>query len=114
MTLRSLLARQRRRAGVRLGKRGFVLQDSIIPRQADLVSAATADAIMFMQVDQGQYRMLSGTARDIWELIDGNRSVADIVEALIAVYDVDRSMCEAQVKALLTDLHGYGMIEIAG
>ena len=88
------------------------MDDATIFEHGDLIAVPTKDAIMFMQVESGQYRMLTGTARDIWQLIDGKRTVADIVAAMLEGYDVDRATCESEVKTFLISLESNGMVDV--
>ena len=89
------------------------MHDDTILRHGDLVAVPTEESVMFMDLDAGQYRMLTGTGRDIWLLVDGDRSVGDIVGALVERYDVDPATCDGEVKAFLGSLCELGMVEVA-
>lgn len=47
---------------------------------------------------------LSPVAARIWELLDGSRSVAEIVDTLCAEYDVEREQAAADTAELVADL----------
>jgi hypothetical protein len=53
---------------------------------------------------------LSPVAASVWELVDGNRSMDEIVDAICAEYDVDRATAAADVTALLADLSDAALI----
>lgn len=53
---------------------------------------------------------LSAVAASVWELLDGNRSMDEIVDAICAEYDVDRDTAAADVTALLADLSEAALI----
>ena len=53
---------------------------------------------------------LSPVAASVWELVDGNRSTDEIVDAICAEYEVDHGTAAADVTALLADLSGAALI----
>lgn len=53
-----------------------------------------------------------GPGVDIARLIDGHRRVADIVDALLEDYEIDRSTASAQTVAFLDDLHQQGYLNV--
>ena len=56
---------------------------------------------------------LSDTARDILLSVDGRRTVAEIVDALLAEYaGVDRAMIQDDVVALLDRMAQRGVIRV--
>ena len=55
-------------------------------------------------------RMLNPTGSRIWELADGTRTIAQIVETLTAEYDVDETHAERTTLELLDTLADKGMI----
>jgi len=58
---------------------------------------------------------LRGSALDVVRLCDGRRSVTDIVDALAArVADTPRAEIAADVRRLLGELHGRGVLDIDG
>ncbi len=55
----------------------------------------------------------SGPGERILSLVDGQRSVGQIVEALLAEYDVDRSECERDTKAFVEALIARRVLSFA-
>lgn len=53
-----------------------------------------------------------GPGAEIAQLIDGTRSVAQIVERLLADYDADEQIIRTDTTAFLQDLVGRGYIEL--
>ena len=47
---------------------------------------------------------LSPVAARIWSLVDGTRSIDQIIDAICAEYDVTREQAEADVAELVSDL----------
>ncbi len=53
---------------------------------------------------------LNPVANDIWLMLDGKHTVADIVSRLEETYDVSRTTLTGDVNRLLNDLQGEGLI----
>lgn len=53
---------------------------------------------------------LSPVAARIWALIDGKRTVEDIVGMIVDEYDVPRETAVADAQQLLTDLAGVSLV----
>lgn len=47
----------------------------------------------------------NATGRAVWDLLDGNRTIAEIVRLLQAAYDAPFERIESDVKGLLAELH---------
>lgn len=53
---------------------------------------------------------LNGVANEIWEMLDGKRSVEDIIRKLGEEFDVDRETLTADVTRVVTELQQEGLI----
>lgn len=80
-------------------------------RTADYIATQVDDEIVLIGLDGGELFSLMDTGRAIWELIDGQRTQAAIVDQLLATYDGDRTIIEADIRALITDLAQAGLID---
>lgn len=56
--------------------------------------------------------MLDEPAAEVLKLVDGSRSVAEIVDTLAAKYAAPRSEIETDVEAMLRDLSEKGAIKL--
>ncbi|NED99624.1 PqqD family protein [Phytoactinopolyspora halotolerans] len=54
--------------------------------------------------------VLNGTASDVWRLIDGERTLEEIVAALDQAYDADPETVRAGVDSALTQLREHGLL----
>ena len=54
---------------------------------------------------------LDETAATVLELVDGRRSIEQIVDELAARFDADRAVIEADVLEMLTELVGKRIVE---
>ena len=68
------------------------------------------DEIVVMQLDSGVFFSLTGTARAIWELIDGTRDRAALLAALAADYGEDAAKIAAETDSFLAQLREAGLV----
>jgi hypothetical protein len=64
-----------------------------------------------MSLDTGDFFSLTGTARDIWDLIDGTRTRDCLVGELADLHDVAPSAVAADVGAFLDQLGAAGLVQ---
>ena len=82
------------------------------PAQAETVyhhPLPDGSGLLFDKTSQTAYP-ITESARLIWELCDGEHDFHQIVSALEARYEVDRSMAEKDATQLLGDLHQKGLL----
>lgn len=77
------------------------------PRTASRVFSG--EAVIITAADN-TVRMLNPTGSRVWELVDGTRTVAQIVEVLTAEYDVDLDHAEQTTVELLDTMAAKGLI----
>lgn len=67
--------------------------------------------VVLMELANGNFFALGGTARSIWEMIDGSRSPDDIVNELAKRHDMQPEQIEDEVMEFLGHLQSRGFIE---
>lgn len=75
-----------------------------------LLTREIASDTFVMDVERSELHDLNAVGGRIWELIDGRRSAAEIVDALTAEFEVDRARAENEVSAYLDILREKGLI----
>lgn len=75
------------------------------------VEANAPDETLMMSIEQGQYYALGESADQLWRMLDGEVRIADIVDKLVAYYDVAADRCEAEVLPFLEQLLEERLIE---
>nr|WP_242828836.1 PqqD family protein [[Eubacterium] cellulosolvens] len=61
--------------------------------------------------DTGKYFMIRGAGNEIWDLLtDREMSFSEIVDALLAEYEVSREECETSVRQFLSEMERYEFI----
>lgn len=75
------------------------------PRRRDgLLAQRAADTRVLLDPRDGRYYALDGVAGSIWDLCDGSRSVADIVEEIAREYDAPTEEVAVDALAFLAEL----------
>ncbi len=91
------------------------IEPSSVPARADDVLATESqDVTVLMSMDTGKFVELNETAREVWELTDGQASVADIVERLSERFEVAPEKCRSDVTGLYARLCEEGLVVFAG
>lgn len=68
------------------------------------------DEILVMSLADGDFFSLTGTACEIWRLIDGTRDRAAVIDALAAQFDAPGDGLAADVDAFLVQLREAGLL----
>lgn len=81
------------------------------PRRGEQVIAQkAANDLLLFNMNDGNYYSLNEIGSRIWELCDGSRSVAQLVEALAAEYDASSEVLENDIVELLESLQSGKLI----
>lgn len=59
---------------------------------------------MLMNIEDGSYYEIAGIGGVIWHMLETPRSEAEIVDAVLATYRVERERCRLDVRAFLEKL----------
>ena len=81
-------------------------------RNSDIIAAGIAEQTVLLNPKDWTYVSFNETAERIWEALDEPRSVESVVERLMRDYAVDRSTCEREVAAFVSDMAGRGFVVI--
>lgn len=80
---------------------------------ARFVETVIENETVVMVLDSGDFFSLTGSARDIWTLIDGQRDRSAILAALAEDYDARAEQLAGDLDGFLTQLRGAGLL-VAG
>ena len=75
------------------------------------VTDIAGDKVM-IDFETGKYYMLKGTAVDIWENIQSEITVGELLERLLGLYDVDEETCLKGIESFLTQLESSKFISL--
>jgi hypothetical protein len=88
----------------REGDEMSIAADSVFVRNADLPHTDLEDAVVFLDVDSGDYLRLSGTARAIWGQLETPCSFERLVSRLAQEYCVEAQVCRRDTEPFLEEL----------
>ena len=88
---------------------------SVPARSPSIVTRKTGNEYVLVPVanniaDMDSVYTLNETGAFIWELIDGNRCVEDLIEAVINEYDTDNEIATADVLTFIDNMRKYLII----
>lgn len=73
------------------------------------VSVIDNEKVM-IDFDSGKYFMIKGVGNDIWDMIQTEITVQEIISSLLNEYEIDASTCETQVLSFLQKLEDNNFI----
>ena len=85
------------------------LEDKVVRRE-DLIATDLDGDLVMMDIMTGKYYKLSGVSGDIWEIIEQEVTVADLIAELMRRYDVAQETCTEQTTAFLQQLIDKGLV----
>jgi hypothetical protein len=89
---------------------------SVPARSPSIVTRKTGSEYVLVPVanniaDMNSVYTLNETGAFLWELIDGERSVGDLAEALVNEYDIDRDTAISDVISFIDNMSKYLIIK---
>ena len=101
------------------GKIGKIKRDyginlnTIINKNLEIDDTDLDGEKVMMNLDKGEYFMMNEVGSRIWELIEGNTSIVNIIETLTNEYEVDEEICKDTVVEFLGRLNNAELISIS-
>ena len=88
---------------------------SVPSKSPSIVTRKTGNEYVLVPVanniaDMNSVYTLNETGAFIWELIDGERNVEDLIEAVINEYDIDRETALTDVMSFIDNMSKYLII----
>lgn len=84
-----------------------------IPRHAPGVTGRLLDGeAVLVHAGQKTVTVLNGVGARLWELADGQRSLADLARVIAAEYEVSLVKAESDALAFCRDLVGRGLLTL--
>jgi hypothetical protein len=74
------------------------------------IAAELSGETIVLGLGDGIYYGLPGVGARVWQLVQEERSVLDVRDALVREYDVDPDRCLRDLEKLFADLAGRGLV----
>lgn len=85
-------------------------EDLTVKRRVGLLEAEVDGELVALNVDQGTCYGFNATATRVWGLIEEPKRISELRQSLLSEYDVDEETCDRQLRELLAELEGDGLI----
>lgn len=85
-------------------------KDSQVQRNPKLLANQMDGEIVMMSIDNGEYYGLDEVGSRIWELMEKPVSIHNLVEQLMAEFDVDYDDCLRDTQEFLEDLFDKDLV----
>ena len=80
-------------------------------RRSDTAMARRVDDdLVILDIPSGKYFELNDVGALLWERLDGTQSVEDLIDLVLAEYDVDRETASKDVENLLGEMIRSGLV----
>ena len=68
------------------------------------------DEVVILDVTSGRYFSLDGAGALIWERLEKDATRDELIDAVVAVFDVDRKTAATDIDELVADLTDRGLV----
>ena len=85
--------------------------DTMIKLRKTVSVADLSGEKAMIDFETGKYYLIKGAGNDIWDMIQEEISVGEIIDRLLEEYDVSREKCTASVQNFLENLRVKGFID---
>lgn len=68
-----------------------------------LITEVDGESVM-MHVSNGQYWGLNSTSTDIWHFLESNKTLEEVIQHMMSIYDIDEENCHPQVGVVLISM----------
>jgi hypothetical protein len=81
-------------------------------RSSEATHQKVGDESIIINLTTGSYYSLNDTGTIFWELLDGQRTIADCAQLVAAEYDVEARVVEADLIDIATEFQSEGLIVV--
>jgi hypothetical protein len=85
---------------------------SVVVAASEQISCPLGEESAILNLKNSVYYGLDPVGAHVWKLLREPKSVAELRDALLDVYDVEAAHCERDLLELLEKMRGEGLIEV--
>ena len=89
-----------------------LMLEGTLRRQDGILTQEAQGQTVLLRLEDGGYYAVDEVGAMIWQLCDGERSVADIVSTLCAEFDAPEATVRADVLEFIGDLRREGLLVV--
>ncbi|EIT86522.1 hypothetical protein A374_03089 [Fictibacillus macauensis ZFHKF-1] len=86
--------------------------DVKVMQEAGYAVSDMAGEKVLLSIEKGKYYNLGETGGLLWELMSEPKSIEQIITEVMEEYAVERSVCEQEVLAFITNLQNENLIRV--
>ncbi|KEZ50319.1 lasso peptide biosynthesis PqqD family chaperone [Metabacillus indicus] len=87
------------------------MSSQVKQKEGNIVSRMN-DEIVMMNIDKGNYYNLGTVGGEIWNKIEHECNVSEVVSHLTSIYEITKKKCEVEVIVFLNKLYNEDLVEI--
>jgi hypothetical protein len=91
---------------------GDLPQDTFLCVPDHVLARKAGGETVLLNLDSETYYGLDTVGSSLWERLEVGTTFAQVVDALVAEYDVERSVLESDLRSLLADLVENRLVEM--
>jgi hypothetical protein len=89
--------------------------NTIVAATSEQVSCAVGDESVILGLRNSIYYGVNSVGASVWKLLlERERSVAELRDAVLAEYDVEKERCERDLLSLLEKMQAEGLVQVVG
>jgi hypothetical protein len=90
--------------------------NSVVSQSPSIVTRKTGNEYVLVPIanniaDMNSVYTLNETGAFLWELIDGKKTLKDLIKSLISEYDIDKETATADVFSFIEEMNKYLIIK---
>jgi coenzyme PQQ synthesis protein D (PqqD) len=93
--------------------KGAPMLESRIRVNEDVLSQELNGEAVLLNLKTGVYFGLDAVGTRVWQLFSDRKGVAQVLDALVAEYEVPRERCAQDLVALITKLQDHGLVTLS-
>lgn len=86
--------------------------NTTITRSNDFVFNEIDGEMVMMNIETGKYVSLNQTGKTIWHILEQNKTITQIIEEILAQYDVSQAQCTQEVSHFITQMVEQEVVKI--
>jgi hypothetical protein len=87
------------------------VETRVVVATKDQIGCNLGGEEVVLDLSSGVYYGLNSVASRVWALVQKPIAVGEIIETILAEYDVDKAECEDAVRKLLAEMREHGLVE---
>ena len=89
-----------------------ITMDSVILKNKEIDDTDLDGEKVMMDLDKGKYYLMNEVGSRIWELVDEEITVGELIKVILNEYEVEQNQCEAAVINFIRSLSNSDLVKI--